>query len=139
MTLKVYFDGTNSEIGTDGKVFKGVIVDAGVSVWNVGITVGVSAGWSVGTLIGVSVGWSVGILAGISDLGPKGVRDGDGFGLGVTVGPIVIGNIDSPEPVQAARNNKDIKIKIAPLCRKVLIFSSIPTLYQAEREKPPRK
>ena len=93
--LNVYFDGTNSGIDPGVElVVEGVIVSINV------------AGWNVGILVVVSVGWIVNTLVAISALGPKGVREGDGCWLGVTVGPITIGSTNGPVPVQAARNKK---------------------------------
>jgi hypothetical protein len=89
-------------------VKEGVGALVGVAGVSVGELVGVLAGWGVCVIRTVSVGGSVGTSVAKFALGPKGVKVDVGCWLGVTVDPMFIGIADSPEPVQAAKNSKEI-------------------------------
>jgi hypothetical protein len=52
----------------------------------------------------VSVGSGVGKEVSVFARGPNGVREGNGFGLRVTVGPISVGKADTPGPVHATKS-----------------------------------
>ena len=105
MALKVTVGGAKTGVGAGVSVAGGVTVDVGGA--GVKVTVGRSVSVTVGMVLGMSV----------SAAGPKGVGEGEAFGLGVTVGPMTVG-IDGPGPVQADKS----KGKISRKNRRTVIF-----------------
>ena len=95
--------------------------------------VSVDAEVEVAGIVGTALG-----TVGVFSEGLKGVSEGEAFGLGVTVGPMMVGE-DRPEPVHAVRIKKKKERSKNVKRRSMFIFFSTPNHGGVGKEKPTGK